>query len=471
MSNEEKLLAHPVFQSALPILHRLEEAGFETVFVGGCVRDLLAGRDISDVDIATAATPEQVVALFEHVIPTGLQHGTVTVVEDGTTYEITTFRKESAYEAYRKPSGVEFISDLSEDLRRRDYTINAMAVNRRGQLFDPFGGWDDLRGGRVRCVGNADARLQEDALRMLRGIRFAAEFGTGDQPIESATWTAMLRHRMLLQHIAMERVGAELHKMVKGRQPDQAVRLLLASGLLKHTKETLPLASEAAWTKWRQYTESHEDDGAGSGAVSQPKLRLSEVKRPVGRWAAICLACGLDEQAAGLLMHALRYSRQQGDDVVQLVSLHRRGLTLRGQGPEAWRRQWTQLVLAYGVCLAQWWLELLTQAPALSGHTAPAVRGIRGHELPSEGVEQSEAYGASLPLTELQRVMDELPVHSLKQLAVNGSDVMQQLSLKPGPRIRALLQELLLLTALGEVPNEHGELLLAARRLIEKEWL
>jgi len=483
-SNHPQLLEHALFQAALPIIHRLERAGFETVFVGGCVRDRLAGRDISDVDIATSAAPDQVIEQFEHVIPTGLQHGTVTVVMDGEAYEVTTFRKESTYEAYRKPSSVEFISDLAEDLLRRDFTINAMAINGRGQLLDPFGGQEDLRNGLVRCVGDADARLQEDALRMLRGIRFAAEFGTGLEPIESATWAAILRHRSLLRHIAMERVGVELHKMVKGRQPDQAMRLLHASGLLAHTKEALPLAGEAALARWSQYAgpQRSAEYGAecGADAESQAGLTLSALGHPSSRWAALCIASGLDEQEARALMQALRYSRHYEDEVTKLVALHLRGLAQLEQAADDWRRSWTKLILEYGTHYAERWLELLEQAPDLTNRSMESLdiacgRGELGTDVEqgTAGAANSQKRSASASigarLEGLRLVLQELPVHSLQQLVVNGNDLMRQLALRPGPHIRELLQELLLQAALGEVPNEQEALLLAARRLAEKE--
>ena len=196
-------------RQAAPVLGRLNEAGFEAYYVGGCVRDAALGRPVSDVDIATSAQPEQVAALFARTLPTGLQHGTVTVLEGGRAYEVTTFRKESVYERHRRPSEVAFIADLRGDLQRRDFTINAMALDISGDIVDPFGGRADLQDGIIRCVGDADLRLQEDALRLLRGVRFASVLG---YRIAKSTWRAIVRHRKLLRHIAMERVGVELDK-------------------------------------------------------------------------------------------------------------------------------------------------------------------------------------------------------------------------------------------------------------------
>ena len=183
-------------------------------------------------------------------MPTGLQHGTVTVLIAQGTYEVTTFRKEAAYEGFRRPASVEYISDLTEDLKRRDFTMNAMAMDGAACCMDPFGGQEDLAAGVLRCVGVAEERFGEDALRMLRCIRFASTYGL---EIEASTWQALLANAPLLRHIAMERVRSELQRMVEGPAPARAVRLLLASGLLAHLKKQLPLPFEAGspgMTRW-----------------------------------------------------------------------------------------------------------------------------------------------------------------------------------------------------------------------------
>ena len=229
-------------QKGKEVLLRLMQAGFEAYFVGGCVRDKMLGRRLKDIDIATSALPDQVIALFPRTVPTGLKHGTVTVIIDGHAFEVTTFRKESEYEQFRRPKQVEFISDLHEDLRRRDFTVNAMALDANGRCIDPFGGQEDLRNGQIRCVGNPEERFHEDALRMLRGIRFACEYGF---ELERLTWEALCRHAPLLVHVAIERVTAELEKMIEGRSPDRAVSLLVESRLLRYLGQPVewPLAA------------------------------------------------------------------------------------------------------------------------------------------------------------------------------------------------------------------------------------
>ncbi|MBB6679608.1 CCA tRNA nucleotidyltransferase, partial [Cohnella lubricantis] len=222
------------WQAGLAVVRVLEEAGHAAYLVGGCVRDRLLGRPLNDIDIACSARPEEVMSMFARVVPTGLQHGTVTVVENGMTFEVTTFRQEAGYSDSRHPDAVLFVKDIREDLARRDFTINAMAIGPAGTLVDPFGGAEDLKRGVVRCVGDALERFAEDALRMVRAVRFAAEFAF---EIDAATWDGLLRRREGLRHVAMERIGAELDKMVCGSGPDRAVELLQASGLLAQVRE------------------------------------------------------------------------------------------------------------------------------------------------------------------------------------------------------------------------------------------
>lgn len=159
------------------IIKTLERAGFEARYVGGCVRDTLLNRPIHDWDIASQALPEDVMHLFAHCVPTGLKHGTVTVLLDGVSAEVTTYRLDGAYHDGRHPDGVRFVRSLADDLARRDFTINAMAMDESGAITDLFGGRDDLTRHVIRCVGDPETRFREDALRMLRAYRFAAQLG------------------------------------------------------------------------------------------------------------------------------------------------------------------------------------------------------------------------------------------------------------------------------------------------------
>ena len=197
------------------IIEKLEASGFEAYIVGGCVRDSLRGEVPEDWDICTSALPEQTVTLFagENVAETGLKHGTVTVVLDHKPYEVTTFRSDGVYTDCRHPDSVIFLTDISGDLSRRDFTINAMAFNPKTGLVDFFGGAEDLKNGILRCVGDPDKRFREDALRILRAMRFASVYGMS---IEGNTAKAMDCNRKLLSKISAERIAGELNKMIVG---------------------------------------------------------------------------------------------------------------------------------------------------------------------------------------------------------------------------------------------------------------
>lgn len=213
----------------LYILQTLEQAGHAAYLVGGCVRDHLLGKVPDDFDICTSALPEQTMQLFDRCVPTGIAHGTVTVLYDGMQAEVTVFRKETAYSDHRHPDGVEYTGDLTEDLARRDFTINAMAMDRHGMVHDPWGGKADLQAGILRCVGDADTRLREDALRMHRGLRFSAQLGFTIEPV---TLAAIAKNAGYCRYVAAERVQAELTKTLLSEHP-QKVGSMMVLGLLK----------------------------------------------------------------------------------------------------------------------------------------------------------------------------------------------------------------------------------------------
>lgn len=215
------------------IIHTLQEHGYEAYAVGGCVRDSVLGREPEDWDITTSALPEETKALFRRTFDTGIEHGTVTVLLDKEGFEVTTYRIDGKYEDSRHPKEVKFTRNLREDLLRRDFTINAMAYNDKDGLIDIFGGMEDLNAGVIRCVGNAVERFSEDALRILRGVRFAAQLGF---TIEEATEEGMRKLAPTLQNISAERIQAELVKMLVSPRPD----MLRTAYDLGITKEFLP---------------------------------------------------------------------------------------------------------------------------------------------------------------------------------------------------------------------------------------
>lgn len=209
-------------QDVLWILRKLNEAGHEAYVVGGCVRDSLLGRTPNDWDITTSAEPMQVKALFRRTIDTGLQHGTVTVMNHGTGYEVTTYRVDGDYSDHRRPENVSFSKNLADDLKRRDFTINAMAYHPEQGLVDLYDGMADMKACRIRAVGEPDERFNEDALRILRAVRFAAQLGFS---IEPATRGAIQNHVDDLAHVSVERIETELTKLICSPHPEELEEL------------------------------------------------------------------------------------------------------------------------------------------------------------------------------------------------------------------------------------------------------
>ena len=267
-----------ISNEAAALCVRLRRAGYEAYPVGGCVRDLLLGRTPGDWDVTTSARPEAVMELFERTVPTGIKHGTVTVLTEAGPVEVTTFRRESGYADGRHPDAVTFVGDLEGDLSRRDFTINAMALGPDGAIIDPFGGRRDLAVRLIRCVGKPDRRFREDALRMLRAARFSAQLGFA---IESATAEAMRKNAGLTARLSAERVRTELEKTLLAPWPERGEGLF-------------------AWGLLTPFVR----------AEAQPDLTaLHRVPaRPLERWAALC-ALLLEErhiQDAGDFLRALR---------------------------------------------------------------------------------------------------------------------------------------------------------------------
>ena len=218
----------PIFTVAFPVLKQLEQAGYEAYFVGGSIRDLILNRPIHDIDIATSAYPEEVKRLFPKTIDTGIKHGTVTVLNDGASYEITTFRTESGYQDFRRPDHVTFVQNLVEDLKRRDFTINALAMNRAGEVIDLFNGLGDLQKHLIKAVGDPMKRFHEDALRMMRAVRFMSQLNFD---LESQTKEAVSDLHQLLSKISVERIRDEFVKMGTGTNSRAAFKIFLQTKL------------------------------------------------------------------------------------------------------------------------------------------------------------------------------------------------------------------------------------------------
>ncbi|MFF2089983.1 CCA tRNA nucleotidyltransferase [Paenibacillus sp. NPDC058174] len=419
---EARLLDMPgMMAGALPVLEQLNGQGYEAVFVGGCVRDTAMGLPIHDIDIATAALPEQVMAIFPDSIPTGLQHGTVTVRFQDELYEVTTFRTESEYEQHRRPAGVRFIASLEGDLQRRDLTINAMALKADGTLHDPFGGLLDIERRSIRCVGDADARFQEDALRMLRAVRFAAKFGYS---FAYRTWKALRRHHHLLRHIAMERVMAELDQMLGGPRPAAAMKLLSESGLLLQTAKPLP---------------------ALTGIQPSPRWDKLAGLKPELRWAALFAYCGTAVEQMETTMESLRFPGKLRNSVKSVIGVQLRMqavLDIASQDKEQQlvRGEWTSCVLEYGAEAAADWLNILMLEEIYPEFAAA-----------------------------FSEWLEEMPATALKQLKIDGHALAQGVNRQPGSWMGPMMKRLLLAVAMKQLPNEPEHLLEQAKLWIAKD--
>lgn len=245
------------FKNAVPVIEKIEQAGYEAYFVGGSVRDALLHKPIEDVDIATSAFPEEIKQIFPKTVDVGIKHGTVIVLFHGESYEITTFRSEGEYTDYRRPDEVQFIRSLHEDLKRRDFTMNAIAMTKTGELIDPFSGREDIDKKIIRTVGKADERFTEDALRIMRAVRFVSQLSF---QIDQETYAAIQKYGNLLRHISVERIYAEFSKILAGKNRKKALHLIVERNLHpylpmlkdygRELKQTAELIDQPIWKEY-----------------------------------------------------------------------------------------------------------------------------------------------------------------------------------------------------------------------------
>ena len=285
-----------IFVKAMPVLRTLEDAGFEAYFVGGSVRDVLLHRHVHDVDITTSAYPEEVKELFDKSIDTGIKHGTVTVLYGGESYEITTFRTESGYQDFRRPDHVTFVQNLDEDLKRRDFTINALAMDMHGDIADLFNGIEDLKNHIIRAVGNPEKRFHEDALRMMRAVRFMSQL---EFKLEEKTEQAIKDNHELLKKISVERIREEFVKMGLGPFSRQAFQIFLDTQL----SEDVP-------------------DFAGKKDLLQvyPQLKFSPTME-TSLWAVIIILLKVSNENIGKFMRDWKNSNAMTEKVEQIIKM------------------------------------------------------------------------------------------------------------------------------------------------------
>ena len=455
------IVLEPGASALLDALHR---AGFAAYAVGGCVRDSLLGLDPHDWDLCTSARPEQVMALFgeEKCIPTGLQHGTVTVKQGGRLYETTTFRTEGAYSDGRHPDAVCFVPDVREDLARRDFTINAMAYSAEEGLIDPFGGRDDLAAHRVRAVGEPERRFEEDALRILRLYRFAARFGFAIDPATGVAARALGPH---LDCVSAERIQEELLKLLAAPRPGSYLEPAVLAVILPELEpEKQP----------ERFAELCRTIDRIEPTVENVPARLAALLCPLGeagaRKALRKLKCSnaltdevtaLEREAGGgagsfLLGH------ESGHSIARPIACGNRvppQRTVLGETPDT---------PVQTPCVTPVSEEEAPGTPG-SDQTLMAKRLLGRYELPTiqrltalcsaRHPEQTGAFAALR--AEAERLTAENACCRVSQLAVNGRDLMAA-GVRPGPGLRQVLNALLEAVITGQTPNEKDALMAAA---------
>ena len=429
---------------AAALLDALHTAGYAAYAVGGCVRDSLLGRTAHDWDLCTSALPQQVMELFgtEQCIPTGLQHGTVTIKYGGQLYETTTFRTEGSYTDGRHPDAVQFVPDVREDLARRDFTINAMAYNEAEGLVDPFGGQADLQNGLLRAVGEPQQRFTEDALRILRLYRFAARFGFA---LDAATARAARQLAPHLDCISAERIQEELAKLLAAPQPGAYLEpAVLAVVLPELTPEILtaakpvvdacPAGEENLPVRWAALL------GALGETDTRRVLKRLRCSNTCIEETAILVRETAGEGVCGsfLLGHESGHSIARPTACGSRVPPQR---TVLGETPaHAGEVAIRQLLGRYGLCTVE---RLCALCAALHPQNAPdcALAAQRARRLEADGV-----------------------CCRVSQLAVNGRDLMAA-GIPAGPALRRVLEALLDGVIRAEYPNEKPALLAAAQKI------
>lgn len=384
-----------VFEAAKPILEKLLEHGHEAYFVGGAVRDSLLGRPIHDVDIATSAKPGEVQMLFKSVIPVGIEHGTVIVVLNGVPYEVTTFRRESEYKDFRRPSQVAFISNLYEDLKRRDFTMNAMAFDYDGKLIDPFNGQKDIENKFIRTVGSPYERFQEDPLRMLRAVRFLSQLNFS---LEKETYHTIKKMNAHITHLSVERIAQEFEKLMLGQANNDALQHLVDLGLYLY----LPCLEE------------------NRKVIEQLSLlNLSILSKAIEAWALLLYYMETEPRK---VLKAWKCSNEIMRQVEQLLTELK-----KDRDKQLDPFQFYQL----GHSLSLSYVRLYTI--------------IFGGDLKEH-------------VNTFEKTYEQLPIKERKELAVNGKDFLAMIDKKPGPWLADLLSEIEKAVIYKKVQNDKNTL-------------
>ncbi|MBQ6877327.1 MAG: HD domain-containing protein [Oscillospiraceae bacterium] len=429
-------------EEAEKVISMLENSGFEAYAVGGCVRDSLLGKKPTDYDVATSAKPEEMKEVFknEHVIETGIKHGTLTVLVEGKPIETTTFRIDKDYSDNRHPAKVEFTSSLEKDLARRDFTVNALAFGKKTGIIDVFGGISDLEHGIIRAVGNPDTRFGEDALRIMRALRFSSVLGF---EIEEKTAASILKNRKLLKNVSSERVFSELTKLLCGKNA--------AKVLLEHAEVIFEVIPELSMLKgfeqrhFRHHLDAFEHTAVVLKSVPpEPVLRLAALFHDISKPLCITVDSsgtghfyGHAQKSAEIAETVLKRLKADSETIKTVCELVKRHEDRFEPEPKAVKR----LLGKIGPELFEK-LLLLMEADEMGKREEfrlPHSEFEKFRKIKMEIIEKNECF-------------------SFKNLAVNGADLIS-IGFKPGPKMGKILETLLGKVIEGEVPNEKEKLI------------
>ncbi len=433
---------------AQKILQTLTAAGYEAYLVGGCVRDLLRGVEPHDWDICTSARPEETERCFagQRIIETGLKHGTVTVLEESEPYEITTYRTEGPYSDSRRPDFVRFVSSLEADLARRDLTMNAIAMGLDGSLRDPFGGAADIQTGLIRCVGEPDQRFQEDGLRVMRALRFAAVLG---YEIEERTTQAIHENRHMLERVAAERIDAELCKLLVGTNVGEILRQYpdVFCQFWPQLEPLIGLEQNTPWHCWGGWEHTiHAVEAAPADLILRLTMLLHDIGKPACRSTG---EDGIDHfyghpavsaKLADEMLRGMRFDNKTRARVVALVERHDVQIPLRSQAIRKW--------------LSRLGPETFFQLLEVKRADNMGQAG----ELVRDRLAELDALR-----TRAEEILAQGQCLSLKDLAVDGRDVIAA-GIAPGPEVGRTLNALLERAVSGEVENQREVLLELLRK-------
>lgn len=437
----------------LRLCSKLREHGKRGWIVGGCVRDLLRGGTPKDWDVATDALPADVKRIFPKVIETGIAHGTVTVLLDREGFEVTTLRGEGAYSDGRRPDSVEFVGDIEADLARRDFTINAIALDPvDGHVIDPFGGQKDLAGKLIRAVGKAEERFGEDGLRVLRAARFSATLGFA---IEDATERAMGAHTSLatFKRVSQERVRDEWMKSMRAERPSVAFEAMRRTDILAITCPEMIESVGCEQNKYHAFDVWGHAMACLDACMGGPVLRVAALLHDVGKPRSRAMSDKTNDWTF--------YEHERIGAEMAYPILTR----LKFSNEE--RARITDLVRHHLICYADDWSDAAVRRwlRRVGADLAPDLYALGRADALGKGLDASDSIGLIERLkARSEKLIADGAALSTRDLAVRGNDLMSELGLKPGPTIGKILERLLEVVTDDPSLNERAALLAEAKR-------